>query len=503
MRKIATVMLAILTMISFGLAANVTFEVNMSYEISQGNLDPTTGYVDIAGSFNGWDGVNHHLSDADADSVYDITIDIPVGDIEFKFRINGNWDTSEFPGGGPNRTYTVVEGDQGYVCWYNDFSPVPVVIFKVDMANQISLGNFNPATDYVDVAGNFNGWDGVNSHLTANDYNNAIWEITVDTFSVGNNLEFKFRINGSWDTAEFPGGSNRQYTVGESVQEYSVYWNDFDYNLAITFKVNMSHQISLGNMNPATDSLDIAGNFNGWDGINHQLTDADADSIYEITIDDTALIHVGDNLEFKFRINGNWDTSEFPGGGPNRTYTVVAGAQEYSVWWNDFDPNFIGSAVHFSVNMKAQIGAGGFNPDSNNVVEVQGSFDGWAGTALEDADVDSIYDAVISVPIGVMQYKFAYTDTAGNTVVENLTQNRSYTVELVTETIELGTVWFNDLEYLTYGEGNITFRVDMTVLQELGFYDRLEGDSLELRGSFNGWRGRSEEHTEQIGRAHV
>ncbi|MBL7136510.1 MAG: T9SS type A sorting domain-containing protein [Candidatus Marinimicrobia bacterium] len=487
MRKVIITSLAILMIISFGFAENVTFKVNMSYEIAQGNLDPASGYVDIAGSFNGWDGSNHHLTDADADSVWEITIDIPQGDIEFKFRLNGDWGTAEFPGGS-NRTYTVVAGDQGYDCWYNDFSPTPVVIFKVDMQDQIDQGNFNPATDYVDVAGSFNGWDGTNSHLTPNAYNNAIWEITVDTFSVGSMLEFKFRMNGSWDTAEFPGGSNRTYTVKESVQEYSVYWNDFDYNFAVTFKVNMAYQIKTESFNPASDYVDIAGSFNGWNGENHHLADADADSVWEITLD--SLMAPGDVIEFKFRINGSWDTAEFPGGGPNRTYAVEPGAQEYYCWWNDFDPYFVGSAVHFSVNMKAQINAGGFNPDINNVVKVQGTFDGWGGTSLYDADVDSIYDGIIKVPVGTMQYKFAYVDTANVTVVEeNLAPNpnRMYTVELVTGTIELGTVWFNNLEALTYGEGNITFRVDMAVLQELGFYDRLQGDSLEVRAPFNSW----------------
>jgi hypothetical protein len=492
MRKIVMAIFAILMMVSFGFAENVTFKVNMSYEISQGNLDPAAGYVDIAGSFNGWDGTNHHLSDADADSVWEITIDIPQGDIEFKFRLNGDWETSEFPGGGPNRTYTVVAGDQGYDCWYNDFSPTPVVIFKVDMQDQIDQGNFNPATDYVDIAGSFNGWDGTNSHLIPNAYNNAIWEITVDTFSVGSRLEFKFRMNGSWDTAEFPGGSNRTYTVKESVQEYSVYWNDFDYNFSVTFKVNMAYQIKTGGFDPVSDYVDIAGSFNGWNGENHHLTDADADSVWEITLD--SLMAPGDKIEFKFRINGNWDTSEFPGGGPNREYIVQDGSQIYSVWWNDFDPYFVGSSVHFSVNMKAQILAGGFNPSIKNVVKVKGTFDGWSGTELSDADSDSIYDAVIKVPVGLMRYKFVYIDTVGVDITENLPQDREYSVEISEETIELETVWFNNVEEMTYGAGNITFRVDMTVLESLGFYSREQGDSLELRGGINGW-GSDEDRT--------
>ncbi|MBU0712586.1 T9SS type A sorting domain-containing protein [bacterium] len=485
MRKVTFLVLAILMMVSFSFAANVTFKVNMMYQIEQGSFNPASNYVDIAGGFNGWDGASHHLTDADADSIWDITINIPEGDIEFKFRLNGDWGTAEFPGGS-NRIYTVCSVDQVYECWYNDASATPVIVFKVDMQDQIDQGSFNPTSDYVDIAGSFNGWDGANHHLSANACNDAIWEIIVsEGIEVNDELQFKFRINSSWDTAEFPGGDNRVYTAVANVQEYSVYWNDFDYNFAVTFEVNMSYQIKTGGLDPASGYVDIAGNFNGWDGVNHHLSDADADSIWDITLD--SLMAPGDTLYFKFRINGDWGTSEFPGGGPNREYIVQGGTQTYSVWYNDFDPNFIGSNVQFSINMNAQINAGVFDPSINNSVEVQGTFDSWSGTDLEDANSDGIYDGVISVPVGLMQYKFAYIDTAGTRIVENLTQNRRYTVELSEETIVLETVWFNNIEELTYGEGNVTFRVDMTVLQALGFYDRALGDSLELRGGFNGW----------------
>lgn len=486
-------MIAVLVMLSFSFAANVTFKVNMSYQVDQGNFNPATDTVDVIGSFTDDWATYVQLNDDDEDNIWVATLDIAEGDHEFKFRINHTWDAnhSEF-WGGSNRTLSVCSADQEYEYWYNDESATPVIVFKVDMQDQINQGNFDPASDYVDIAGSFNGWDGTNHHLSATACNDAIWQIMIaDSFTVDEAIQFKFRINGSWDTAEFPGGDNREYTPVANVQEYSVYWNDYDYNFAVTFEVNMAYQIRQGNFTVGTDYVDIAGSFNGWDGADHHLSDEDADSIYAITLD--SLMAPGDTIQFKFRINGSWDTAEFPGGS-NREYIVLEGSQTYSCWWNDFDPNFIGSNVQFSVNMNAQIAAGGFNPDSNNVVTVQGTFDGWSGTDLDDSDSDGIYDGIIPVPVGVMQYKFAYIDTVGNEVVENLTQNRRYTVELSEETIILETVWFNDLEELTYGAGSITFRVDMMVLQELGFYDRALGDSLELRGGFNGW-GSDEDRT--------
>ena len=39
---------------------------------------------------------------------------------KFKFRIDGDWDNSEFPGGYSNRMYEVVQGENILEFWYND-----------------------------------------------------------------------------------------------------------------------------------------------------------------------------------------------------------------------------------------------------------------------------------------------------------------------------------------------------------------------------------------------
>lgn len=107
---------------------SVKFSVNMSYQITLGNFDPATEYVDIAGNFNEWNGDNYHLETSLEAGIYTITVDGFDADqaVEYKYRINGDWDNSEFPGGGPNRTYTVVAGNNIIpVVWYNDEPPPP------------------------------------------------------------------------------------------------------------------------------------------------------------------------------------------------------------------------------------------------------------------------------------------------------------------------------------------------------------------------------------------
>ncbi len=86
----------------------------------------------------------------------------------------------------------------------------------------------------------------------------------------------------------------------------------------VTFNVNMTKHIASGEFKPATDFVDVAGSFNNWGGSAH-MTDPESDGIYTITLEGMA---VGKVIEYKYRINGNWDTSEYPNGGPNRKYTV-------------------------------------------------------------------------------------------------------------------------------------------------------------------------------------
>ncbi len=103
--------------------------------------------------------------------------------------------------------------------------------------------------------------------------------------------------------------------------------------LDVTFQVRMATQVQAGNFDPAVDSVDLAGSFNGWGGTLTPLADADGDSTYVVTLGG---FNAGDYLEYKFRINGQWDgTEEFPGVGNNRTYTVVDGANLIDVWYNE------------------------------------------------------------------------------------------------------------------------------------------------------------------------
>ena len=134
---------------------SLTFIVNMSNYIADSLFNPTTDTVDVAGTFNNYDGTKNILSIVPGtdSSVYSTTIPgFLDGDrLEFKFRINSSWDDSivEFPYGQPNRIWTIEQDKYTYTCYYND-QGVPFGIPENGLMGQVNLYP-NPAKDNVSL----------------------------------------------------------------------------------------------------------------------------------------------------------------------------------------------------------------------------------------------------------------------------------------------------------------------------------------------------------------
>lgn len=293
------------------------FNLNMNKMIMDGNFNPQADLVYIEMEEVG----TSLLTDDDQDGIYNVVVNEGLEvDVTYFYRFRINTDQYEII----TRQVTAMPGVLVIDLWWNDIPPSEIT-FVVDMNYQVLSGNFNPETDFVDIAGTMNGWQG-SPPMEAVGEN--IYRASV-LFSDPGPVEYKFRINGNWATSEFPmGGPNRMtWAVPGSVFLYHYYDNYNPDTWPATFEVDMNAEISAGRFNPLTDYLDIAGSMNGW-GAHQVLFDREwtGEGIYTI---DLLIDKINPLLQFKFRVNGNWMTSEFPFGGPDRFWQVqdTAGGQ--------------------------------------------------------------------------------------------------------------------------------------------------------------------------------
>ncbi len=182
----------------------------------------------------------------------------------------------------------------------------------------------------------------------------------------------------------------------------------------VTFQVDMAIQVLLGNFVPGTDMVVVRGDFNGWAGDTHALTDADADTIYTGTFD---IAQDSAAYGYKFVISPNtWENSI-----GNRTVTVGSDPVILPVVFFDdvstMPSGFADVEVNFRVNMTVQDLTGNFDPTTDWIV-VRGnhdSLDTWGGSGpgrrlLEETGNPGVYSIWIQFPHmpvdAPMEYKF-------------------------------------------------------------------------------------------------
>ena len=193
------------------------------------------------------------------------------------------------------------------------------VIFTVDMQQVIQDNIFDIEVDSLKLI-----IDSNNIYNMVDNDNDNIYMCTVSNLIFGQNYSYNYSINDSIEDLD----SERFFTVINEDNIIEDFYGELNPTL-IRFLLNMSYQVSQGNFSPAINYVDVAGSFNDWSGTQLELLDND---IYTLVISD---INPGDQIEFKFRIDGDWGNSEFPGGYTNRLYEVVQGENILEFWYND------------------------------------------------------------------------------------------------------------------------------------------------------------------------
>lgn len=257
----------------------------------------------------------------------------------------------------------------------------------------------------------------------------------------------------------------------------------------VTFKIDMTYLNSVGLFDPATEGAAIRGNMTDWHSTPDNLpdwsvTDADADLIYEGTFD----VGTTSPLQYKFVIYtiGTTDISWEYG---NNRQLVLTGADQVLdvvVWEIE---------ITFSVDMSRAERLGLFDPAVNGV-SLRGNFTDWNSDyntlpdwALTDEDADKVYTGTFTgVNTSELAYKYV-TTTEDTTLIdwEGAIDNRLDTLKSV-EDVTLDVAFWDSIPApATAITANVLFKVDVTPMLELGAFDPTLGDTLQIRGGFNGW----------------
>jgi hypothetical protein len=251
----------------------------------------------------------------------------------------------------------------------------------------------------------------------------------------------------------------------------------------VTFSVDMTIFQKNGKMNPKTDTVRIAGDFNSWSTTATDLkagTGADS-AKYSVTVSSVA--SGAHNYKFIY-VNStglNWEDD------PNRTITV--GATDMVVPTAFFN-RITGKLNHvwFKVDMSLPIKAAQLNSATDTVIAT-GDFTGWGTRGsgflkLKKGTSDSVYSALKdSLASGtIVNFKFVYLN--GSVNWESVA-NRTYMVPEA-DSSTFSDYWNSENPNIQLGSGKINFTVDMTVLTRCGIFNTAS-DSVLISGSFNGW----------------
>jgi hypothetical protein len=306
------------------------FELNMTKAIQDGFFDPDSDqvFVTFTESFPEQTLLKspHHVYEGF------LTQGIDSGmTIHFRFRINDTVYENNL------REAVAVPGTTILRAWWND-EYLNTTTFRMDASGFPFYYLFDPATDGIQITGDMNSWQPENLQRIGT---SLVYEITshLDPSVI---YAYRFRIVGDTLINESLGGIDRLYLPPDTVIEAPQYFNNRDTRkISLTLRCNMNIQEQLGSFDPDSDFLDVAGSFNDW-GAWDLLYDPWMNGNYQaILLFDTALIG-GPPLEFKFRINGSWETAELQGLDP-RSYTLLpydttSNPNVFNCWFDNLGP---------------------------------------------------------------------------------------------------------------------------------------------------------------------
>ena len=284
---------------------NITFRVDMSFQIEEGNFDPLVDLLEVVPVDNAAF-VRADMTEIPGEAgVYEVTASTtsPLGGtVNYRFNIVGvEADTPE----NLTRNFAMPSTDTVLpVVYFDDLQGFRDVTFSVDMSIEITAGTFDPLSGIVEVRGPFNDWVGT----ALAPVGDGVYSGTVPSIGGLENeaIIYKYWATGpTWESID-----NRSFNlalnedgspVPAQVLEPTPNFNNATGGRQVTFTVDMTVMEALGLFTPGPDSLVKAvGNFNNWDtaGTTYQLTDPDTNGTYTGTF--FLVGGEGSPLQYKF-----------------------------------------------------------------------------------------------------------------------------------------------------------------------------------------------------------
>jgi hypothetical protein len=320
---------------------NVTFQVDMTVQLTNGNFNPGNGDTVVArGTFmqtpNQWDTGLVLTNSPGNTNLYSGTYpdgNYPGTQEALKFVIVSGFDNWESV---PNRPFTLQGGGQTLptVFFNNQPGTLVPVTFQVDLTQPVQAGTFVPGTDTVEVRGTFQQpaqWAGglglTNDPAAAN--TNLYSGTFSDANAPGTVEQYKFVVDGGggplgWEKPATTAGDNRPFTLAANAQTLAaVYFGDvgpgdaLTADTLVTFSVNMTNAVGTDSVHfdPLVNNVFLNGDFVGWWGWGppgpapYQMSRVGGSLVYTLT----ELVPAGHSLAltYKYSIDGADDESGF------------------------------------------------------------------------------------------------------------------------------------------------------------------------------------------------
>jgi hypothetical protein len=426
-------------------SVDVTFTVDMNYEVYVNGWDPVNGNVEIRGSWDQNWAAPIAMTDVDGDNVFEgILTNRPVGeDIHYKFVKNGvDWETIE------NRLFSVdLSAPVASLAYFNNnILPVESDILSFTMAEQASAAIINSedktitlevvyGTNLTELTPTFTLSYGAKADVTSGVARDFSSEVTYSITPYDNSAATDWIVNVTAVSAPLTGNDITSFSFAEQTGEATI---DTE---AGTVSIEIAYDADITNLTP---TITISAGAT----IDPPTSPADFSDpvVYTVTAQDES----------------------------QKLWTVTVTIQETL-------------NVSLNVNMNKQFNLGAFDPATDGVL-IAGNFNDWSGEAIFDEESDLVYTFTKAVPVGyVFEFKFQMLkDESANW--ENMADNRFYTV---IEGINADTVWFNNTPFNTDAtlssitvNGNEISNFDPTQLQYV--FPMPEGSDIpEVLGTVN------------------